>query len=887
MKPCSTVIWLFIISLMLSQCTVGERSEDTGDLQEVQPVFQDPTATTMASVITIGFAAPVSERPRYASLMSAFNTQHPDIQVQFIPLDSELDLQHIAKKADTAVLRLLPAPNVMSQYLADLAPFIDADATFQRADFYAGALEALSHDRELYALPTRLHVPLLAYNKTLWEAHALPVPKPDWNWNDLLTSAEQLSTSSRGSEQVYGFLDQSGGTLIALGALGAAGVSPFAAGDAAGRFDQAEAVSIVKRITTLIEQGVIYAPLPSPDQPTNPERLQALIREQRIGMWPAELFPASSSATSTSFQIGYLPIPPLPRPLLFPSEAYGMSKGTQHPQAAWRWLAFLSQQAVVSVGTATFDEVPARRSIATQSRYWGRQEEELRVALTKTLESAAPSSAGAVDPATIELLGQAVQAVVAKKQTVEVALQETQTVFEQAHRGHAVPTATPPDQPFVVLPPMPIAAPPADATVVRFRIVLGPAEDLIRQRVEAFNQQNLGVFVQLVENTETNSTASLANVANTADCFAWFDPPSAQEVTATLDLQPLIDADPTFNINDYPSSALHAFRHNGRLYGLPYALTLKVLIYNQTAFTQAGLSAPTAIWTLDEFLNAAQRLTTPPDKAQQYGFAAPNEWLLKNQLVFVLDRFGATAVRGGDDNPQPNFTDPTVMQAIRFYIDLLRQYSPHQRLTGYMPQRDDTELGNVFTAMLEGRVGMWFDSGVTIPPVYTVQGARLAIAPPPFGESRLTPHDVRANGLYIAATTKQPQACWLWLKYMSTDVSGLQGQFPARLSVSESPAFAAQGAPGAADVFAAYRQALTQTERIDHAGGSFYRSTIDYFWFYQAIDRALQGQNLETELAMAQVLTERYLQCLQTKAPGSVCATQIDPNYRGFQQSLP
>ena len=54
---------------------------------------------------------------------------------------------------------------------------------------------------------------------------------------------------------------------------------------------------------------------------------------------------------------------------------------------------------------------------------------------------------------------------------------------------------------------------------------------------------------------------------------------------------------------------------------------------------------------------------------------------------------------------------------------------------------------------------------------------------------------------------------------------------------------------------------------------------IDYYWFYQAIDHALQGKNLEQELAAAQTLTEQYVACVRSDGDGQTCAQQVDPNY--------
>jgi ABC-type glycerol-3-phosphate transport system substrate-binding protein len=183
----------------------------------------------------------------------------------------------------------------------------------------------------------------------------------------------------------------------------------------------------------------------------------------------------------------------------------------------------------------------------------------------------------------------------------------------------------------------------------------------------------------------------------------------------------------------------------------------------------------------------------------------------------------------------------------------------------------------------QGRAGMNFQFGNVfffVGPGEQPQYTR-AVAPPPLGKTLLAPEDFQTNGLFISATTQQPQACWQWLKFLTSKPSdlGMQGAYPARISVAESDAFLKDAVPGTAEVYAAYRAALERSD--SSAREPFYQSKIDYFWFFRAVDRALQGKDLDRELADAQSLTEQYLACLDGGDPPS-CAEQVDPTYAGW-----
>ena len=60
-------------------------------------------------------------------------------------------------------------------------------------------------------------------------------------------------------------------------------------------------------------------------------------------------------------------------------------------------------------------------------------------------------------------------------------------------------------------------------------------------------------------------------------------------------------------------------------------------------------------------------------------------------------------------------------------------------------------------------------------------------------------------------------------------------------------------------------------------------SSIDYYWFFRAIDRALQGEKLEGELAEAQQLTEQLMSCIREGTDGNTCAMQVDADYQGWR----
>jgi ABC-type glycerol-3-phosphate transport system substrate-binding protein len=853
------------------------------------PAPAAPAATNMPTdqagePVTITFAAPEFERAAYEPLIAAFEAENPDLRVRFVSLDEvsgaggdSFDpaamLRNTVSAADTALPLFVRPDDVASGMLLDLAPLMDADPAFERGDYYPGAL---AHDGATFLLPRTLNVPLLAYNKDLWASAGLPEPGRDWSWDEFLAAAERLATRRGDTVDTYGYVDTSAVLTALLGALAAGGDALL--DDPAARIDRPEVAAALARVAVLVEQGALWRPQSGG---VNFGELQQLLASGRAAMWPDGLLAPALDGSPPAFAVG---VTPYPQPALGvargpAASGYVISAGTQHPQEAWRWLSFASRQHVarpaglVLIGGGR--SVPARRSVAEQSGFWDAMDAPTRAAIEAALAqpTAANSAAGQSDVQ--QALGAALERVIGGE-TPARALADAQSALEQAR---ATPSATPtPAGPIIVATPEPDNVP-AGATTIRFAaFAIAPAE--LRKLARAFSEANPAVHVEFL--SDPGIVVGDTPLAEQADCgIVPGSPDATNPLTGTLDLRPFAEADPTFDLGDYPPALLAPFERDGGLRGLPYGARLRALTYNQDAFRAAGLEPPQATWTLDDFLNAAQQLTLDGDeRTRSYGFASNG--VMTADLRFFLDRAGVSLTSGSGNATKPNLTDPALVQAVQRSIDLLRNTSPHTRLDGYRAD-EPLALGTSFELVQNGRVGMWFDfglDGVMIriggleQPAFT-----RAIAPPPLGNSAATPNDIQPIGMYISASSSAPDACWAWLSYLSRDTTLLGDAYPARRSLAESEVFLRTARPGAAAVYEAYRDALEQPQGGGVEGGE---ALLDPFWFYQAVDRALQGADLERELEQAQQRSEQFMACVQGGGKRGECARAVDPEYGGF-----
>ncbi len=490
--------------------------------------------------MTISFAAQEFERQQYEPLIEAFNAQNPDIRVQFVPfgdLGRTVSIDQIIRQAvtsaDTAATFFLRPEDIANGLVRDLGPLIDADSSFERDDYYPGALTPSDTNGGIYLLPRTLRVSLLSYNKELWAQRGLQPPQPDWTWSDLLAAAEQLAQKRGDTVDVYGLVDGNGGLTALRGLLEEAGVDTSPSAVAQLRLDQPQIAQALERVAGLVKGGAIYRSADA-DDGIAPDAFLKLIADQQVGMWFGAPMIAGPDAPKPATNAGTAALPPNGESDNG-AEGYIMSSGTQHPEAAWRWLSFLSHQDVQRpfMMMGGVDSLPARKSLAESSGYWKKLDAETTAAIEASLARSSSTLASITTSENAqhirEAIGLALNAVVSGEQSATQALAAAQvSLDQQIAEAQTTPTATPDTAPVVVATPAPSGPAPGAASIA-FNVPMFQAEQFQRLARE-FNQQHPELYID-VKSIMLDREQTLAKMATNADCFAWPDPASASEIS--------------------------------------------------------------------------------------------------------------------------------------------------------------------------------------------------------------------------------------------------------------------------------------------------------------------------------------------------------------------
>jgi len=227
-----------------------------------------------------------------------------------------------------------------------------------------------------------------------------------------------------------------------------------------------------------------------------------------------------------------------------------------------------------------------------------------------------------------------------------------------------------------------------------------------------------------------------------------------------MPLGKFIAEDKDFRFEDYFDLAIREGMYNGEFYGMNVLFGGRVIYYSKTAFEREGLTDPYVLykrgeWTLDQFLEAAKRLTKYDERGMPAQFGV---------LFHGLEAWTFIWGFGGDiltpDASRCIVNRPEAIRALRYMQDL--QHKWH-----VTPTAAESAL-NAYT-FESGRIAMLFNWAGQAPIYRTIRDFQWDIVPvPACPAGRISM--IKGNQLLMYRHTKHPRESWEFMKfYVSRD----------------------------------------------------------------------------------------------------------------------
>ena len=216
---------------------------------------------------------------------------------------------------------------------------------------------------------------------------------------------------------------------------------------------------------------------------------------------------------------------------------------------------------------------------------------------------------------------------------------------------------------------------------------------------------------------------------------------------ALLDLTDMVanDDDPVTDLAEYYPAVLNVYKHQGRLYGLPWIAAPVIVYCNADMFASAGVPLPDRYWDWDRFVEIARQLTRDTDgdgQSDQWGFVLKPGW--PPHLMWVWQN-GADIVDPATG--RVSLENDQVVAALDFARQLIHEYQVAPPLSVV------SEIGfsDLFRA---GKVAMFM--GGAADDLDRLEGMHVVAAEPPTGPSGLRATFAWSAGLHISRHTSDP-----------------------------------------------------------------------------------------------------------------------------------
>lgn len=839
--------------------------------------------------VVITFSGDESLRSIIEPLTEAFHEEYPSITVQYVPLSMDVfpsgtttedKLLMLASSADATLTAIRSA--YTGNYFLDLQPLIDADASFDQADFWSGTLSGMEDIQgRITGLPMTLYLQGIFFDKAAFDTANLSYPQPGWTWDDFRSATAALA-KVEGSNVRYGYADRASGSIL----------RPLVGYDLAlndGKINAETLAADLEWYVQMVQEkqilsmrsidGLLSTKLASDNPPT---MWSGSLLEYVFGSITGGRLATDLTEFFTESVYGFAPFPvdadgehTNTTPI---SAKYGaISRGSEHPQEAWQWLKFLSTHWLVSDTNDTLDQlyVPARQSVAEEQRFWDNYPSEIRDAMQFGLEHAWFSSY--YSKANSAVLNAVQNIAIKNSGTLISALENIE--IQQASWPQEIPYV-----PEITVLPSEITA--SGVTTINFYYNGSNEEEnvAIAELIDQFNKDHqFDIVVRHSTAIPREDGGYYERLSNGYDCFiSQLDAEEPASSGAILDLTPLMEAEDAAFQQDFDPLLLDAAQYNQGLYALPLYSQPAIMTYNADLLAKLGLEPPSIDWTFDDFLELITSVSSTSDSKQIYGF------LPVSQRSSTIEMFFAGAgVKWRDisgDFPVVMINTPEMANAITWRAEL------EQSGVIWSAASIEDYYSSLTNAIRSGQIGFWITLAGEQEWEYfvgTTPSYNIGIVPLPYTDKPNGSYDSSyMTGIFISNQTEDPKACWELAKYISEKGGELFG-VPARTSVANSAAWEAYvGAENAA----VYRAAIASSLNIPEADpyGSVLWQPISG-WLGRATENIRNGNNAAQELAQTQQLSDAYLACMASYdilnlnrnryvATAEYCAARVDPD---------
>ncbi|WP_426186430.1 ABC transporter substrate-binding protein [Microbacterium sp. TWP3-1-2b2] len=319
---------------------------------------------------------------------------------------------------------------------------------------------------------------------------------------------------------------------------------------------------------------------------------------------------------------------------------------------------------------------------------------------------------------------------------------------------------------------------PADVTgEISYAIWDVNQQPAMEQLIADFNETypNVDVSIELTAYAQYFTKLQTQGSSGTLPDVMWMNGPNFQLFASNDLLAPLSPLEEAGLVDtaNYPDAMNDIYTLDDTQYGIPKDFDTIAVFYNKAIFERAGVDAPTADWTWDDYRSIAKEIT---DKLGDEGIFGSGDNYDNQAMVYpsILSNGGSILNEDGESG----YDDPASIEGIQFWTDLIAD--------GSMPTPAQNADTSGLQRFLNGQAAMlwsgnWQVSGLLDSPVADdVTVVELPLAPS--GERTTVIHGI---GNVMSAKAAGDPAAQAFLAYLGSEEAAVT---QAELGVA-NPAF--------------------------------------------------------------------------------------------------
>ncbi len=241
----------------------------------------------------------------------------------------------------------------------DIDGYAAADPGFDMDDFFEGVMGYYRWDGKTFALPYD-HGPInLGFNKTLFEERGIATPTDDWTFDDLRAAAVTFAQE----EDTWGFSGMPRSWLLEPSYLTPWGASLFNEDETECTIDSEEAIAALQWWVDLrfVDEAIPNSAQSEVLATAGGDFVSGKVAMTTVAPWTA---PTWNALADFEWDVAAWPAGPVTRSTAGLGSGYGITKDTEHPEAAWEWLAWMtSAEGLAFVWAASGASTPPRKSV--------------------------------------------------------------------------------------------------------------------------------------------------------------------------------------------------------------------------------------------------------------------------------------------------------------------------------------------------------------------------------------------------------------------------------------------------------------------------------------------------------------------------------------------